>query len=281
MASRRDDLARCLASLAAAEGADRLEVLVVSWRGERMELPATSGVDLRSLKSAFRGAAGKKNEGFRVARGAIVAFLDDDAVVREDYPGRLLEAFADGVDYVGGVVEPIFDVPPPPEIAGVVFSVGGFNRHGSDERREAWMSANCAFRRGFLGSLGLFDPRLGPGGSYLPWGEDSEMFRRASVRGRGVFAGEVVVRHRIQADRLTVRYLLRRAWLAGRTLCLIDRRHKPGYARRALPVPLYALRTGLAAARRPGDLAVRVKARRFAGYTYEALRLALLGMTPR
>jgi GT2 family glycosyltransferase len=281
MASRADDLARCLASLAAAEGADRLEVLVVSWRGERVELPPAPDLAVRIVGSASRGAAGKKNDGVREARGAVIAFLDDDAAVREDYPSQLLAAFADRLDYAGGAVEPLFDIPVPSDFAPVLFSVGGFNRHGGMDRAEAWMSANCAFRRGFLLELGPFDVRLGPGGSYLPWGEDSELFRRAAARGRGAFAPDLVVRHRIQAVRLTVPYLLRRAWLAGRTLCLIDRRHRQDYARRALPIPLYALRTGLTSARWPGDLAARVKARRFAGYAYESLRLALLGMTPR
>jgi len=273
MASRKDYLRRCLASLRDAEGIDRAEVLLVFREGEDAREATerhSEGLPLRVLFSRTKGLSDKRNVGADGAAGRIVSYLDDDALVRPDWLRETVAAFAGGAACIAGAIEPIFEAEPPAELAGSLFRIGGFNRFGDEERRDLHIGANCAFRRDRLRELGRFDVRLGPGGTVLPWGDDSEMFRRAAKRFGVEFAPRVVVRHHIQPERLTADYVLLRAFRTGRTLCMIDRLHEPDFWRRASIVPAMWAKAALGAALRRDGIESRIARKRLTGYLWQA-----------
>lgn len=273
LASRRDDVRRCLAALRReCAGSDAEALLVVEDPAEAADLARASGpaFDVRLVGRAG-GAAARRNAAFRELRGDVVVLLDDDAEPTEGYGAALRERFAGAAGtgspaVVQGAVWPAFDVDPPPAIEPVLFSVGGFNRLGERRRTDVFISANCAFPRSVLERTGPMREDLGPGGGGAGWGDDTEWHRRATAAGFAtVFDERLAVRHRIQAERLTEAYVLARAERVGRTLARLqwDTR-RPGvgvqFRQRALAAWAKVRGRGIEA---------RCLARRLAGYADE------------
>jgi len=282
MADRAEDLEQALSSLVGARDVARHEVLVVAQEGEDLEplvAPFRDRLPLRTAFAATKGLSDKRNVGVAAATGDVVAFVDDDAQVTAEYLPALVAAFEGGAVAVAGGLEPIFDVPLPDVLRPIAFRIGGFNLFEGAERPDGWIGANSAFRRDRLIASGPFDLRLGAGSGFLPWGEDAEMFGR--FRDEGVaFVPEARVRHRIQAGRLTMKYVVTRAWRNGRTQAVIDRLHQSDFWRRAVRVPLNWI---IAVVRRfkPGSgLEAKLRAKRLGGYVWQTLLLAL-GRLPR
>jgi cellulose synthase/poly-beta-1,6-N-acetylglucosamine synthase-like glycosyltransferase len=278
MGSRREDLVRCFESLCAAEGIGDHEVLLVTKTGDVVDDLVERYRDrlpVRAVHSHLEGLSDKRNVGVAEGRGEIIAYVDDDAAVTAGYAAALLRAFTEDVDCVTGVLEPAFDIEPTGLLRAVAFRIGGFNRWGDEVRPEVRIGANCAFRRSALRDEGPFDLRLGPGGSLIPWGDDSEMFHRFATKGSIAFAPDVVVHHRIQAARIKTSYVLERAFKNGRAQCVIDRIHQPDFWRRAAFVPLMLVHALAARVRGGSDFGPRLRVRRLAGYTSQMFLLLI------
>ena len=98
----RPILIRTLESLVAAEGFEKIEVIVTG-RVPDMEVAAqlrefcARHANARHLDVQFEtgDSSRKKNEGAALARAPLIAFLDDDVVVAPDWPRCIREPFAD------------------------------------------------------------------------------------------------------------------------------------------------------------------------------------------
>jgi GT2 family glycosyltransferase len=267
--ARRDDLLRCLAALRReSEGTPSEALVVVEDEAAAAGLAAESSPDL-AVRPVLRdgGAARRRNAAFAVVRGAVVALLDDDAEPMPGWGAALGARFADGAPrVVQGAVWPAFDADPPAEILPVLFSVGGFNRHGDATRRDVFISANCAFSRAVLDRVGPMREDLGPGSGGVAWGDDTDWHARAVAAGFPCeFDERIAARHRIQAERLTVAYVTARAERVGRTRARLEwHGRRPGVGvlakQRALALWARAKARGI-----EGDLL----ARRLAGYADE------------
>ncbi len=202
---RPELLRRCLEAILAGDYPnDRLQVLVVDNRpvtdGTRCvvdelsrELPVTY------LREDRSGSASARNRGLAVARGEIVAFTDDDAVVDRRWLTQLVLGFhaADDVACVTGLLLP-GELETPAQVWFEEY--GGFTRgferriYDLDEHRPAdqplypysagifGTGNNMAFARDALVEIGGFDPALGNGTPALG-GVDSEVLLRTVVTG--------------------------------------------------------------------------------------------------
>jgi len=269
MRPRRAELLRCLAALAReTTGIESEALVVVEDHGAGAGLAERSTPDL-AVRAVVQpgGAARRRNTAFKALAGDVVALLDDDAEPSAGYGRALAARFADGADrVVQGAVWPAFDVEPSPELASVVFSIGGFNRHGDARRDDVFISANCAFTRCVLELVGPMREDMGPGSGGVPWGDDTEWHARATrLHVPTEFDDAVAVRHRIQADRIGVEAVLARAERVGRTRARIE-----WDARRPGAIDLLRQRALAAWARTKGDgIEARCLARRLAGYADE------------
>jgi glycosyltransferase involved in cell wall biosynthesis len=273
MRARRADLLKCLAGLARETvGLPSEALVVVEDEDAAAGLAALSTKDL-AVRPVLQtgGAAKRRNAAFRALTGEIVALIDDDAEPLPGYGAALVARFADGKDrVVQGAVWPAFDVDPPPEVLPVLFSLGGFNRHGDARRGDVFISANCAFTRGALARVGPMREDFGPGSGGVAWGDDAEWQGRATRLGIPTeFDEAVAVRHRVQAERIGVDAVLERAERVGRTRARLEwDGRRPGL------VVLAKQRALAAWARTKGDgIEARCLARRLAGYADELAKM--------
>ena len=129
------------------------------------------------------GPAGARNRGWQAARGAVIAFTDDDTVPDRDWLRQGLYAMGAGPPAVRGKVE----VPVP----------GRLTDHGRMTQGLAsaeFVTANCFVRRDVLQQLGGFDDRF-----RRAWREDSDLhFKLLRAYGEVPAAPLAVVQHPVR-----------------------------------------------------------------------------------
>ncbi|MFG2074911.1 glycosyltransferase family 2 protein [Nonomuraea maritima] len=144
---------------------------------------------VRVVRSGGRGPAAARNAGWRAAHTPWVVFLDDDVVpgpgwaeaVRTDLAGLP----GDVAGSQGRIVVPLPRSRPPTDA----------ERHTAGLEDALWVTADMAYRRRVLESLGGFDERF-PGA----YREDSDLALRALRAGHRLVRGERVTEHPVRAD---------------------------------------------------------------------------------
>jgi len=117
-----------------------------------------------------RGPAAARNLGWRHARGAIIAFTDDDTIAATDWLAQGVLALRPGVQAAAGRTDmPIPDVPT------------DYERDAAGLTRAEFITANCFVRREALEEVGGFDARY-----TMAWREDSDLFFALLERGMEV-----------------------------------------------------------------------------------------------
>jgi GT2 family glycosyltransferase/SAM-dependent methyltransferase len=193
--ARPDDLARCLASIAAGAPGPG-EVLVI----DNAPSPATRAVAERAgarwIAEPRPGLSAARNRALREAAGAVLAFVDDDVEVHPGWLGPLVAPFADpAVAATTGLVLPAeLETSAQLRFERVLggFARGferlrygpGFVRPADGSAPAVWKigaGANMAVRTSALRAVGLYDERLGAGAAGCS--EDSELWYRLLAAG--------------------------------------------------------------------------------------------------
>ena len=222
----RDILIRTLESLAAAEGFDRIEIIVAG----RVPDPAVAAglqqicarhSNIRHLDIQFKtgDSSRKKNAGAAEARGPFIAFLDDDVVVAPDWPRRIREPFAD--ELVGLASGPSLvpdDINRIGRLAGLALSsrAAGYVAERYQKNREEiyevdWdriIGCNAIYRRAAFAQMGGFPADFYPGEEMIA------AFRTEQAGWKLVFAPAAWVRH---YPRQSLARFWRQMWSYGAT----------------------------------------------------------------
>jgi len=179
----------------------------------------------RVVHETVLGLNNARNRGVADSRGALLAFLDDDARAVSGWLAALLGAFAnDPPDGVGGPVELVWQAPPPRwQHRGYLRLLAEFDLGPERCPVEVYpylVGTNMTFSRDVFRRVGTFDPRFDRQGTSLLSMGDTEFCHRV-VRGGGrlVYEPRARVRHVVTPDRARLSFLLRRSYSNGRSLC--------------------------------------------------------------
>ncbi|MFB6311585.1 MAG: glucosyl-dolichyl phosphate glucuronosyltransferase [Salinirussus sp.] len=163
-----------------------------------------------------------RNAGAEAATGAVVAFLDDDAIADDEWVAELAAIYTEhDVPAVGGKMTPAWIAGEPrflpPEFHWLVGVTHAGFADGPGEVRNTFGS-NISFRRDVFLELGGFDADIGgrQGDANLQGGETELCARLQAEYGYGVYyTPDAEVAHKVFDYRTDLRWLLDRAFWQG------------------------------------------------------------------
>jgi len=228
---RWDDLVAAVASLHR-QTQPPLETIVVIDHNPglavraRRDLAAVTVVE----NAETQGLSGARNTGVRVARGDVIAFLDDDAVADGDWLEQLTRPYDDpSVMAVGGTIEPLWPDARPSMLPAEFDWVVGCTYEGmpSDTSRvRNVIGANMSLRRSVFDVVGGFRTDVGRVGT-LPLGcEETELCIRVRQLMPGshvIFEPRARVGHRVTVERTRWDYFRSRCYAEGLSKAVVSR----------------------------------------------------------
>lgn len=231
---RRDDLLdRCLAALAMQEfPPDEYEIIVADDAASRNTERTTALWGERApcavryiAVTGTQGPAAARNRGWRIARGEIIAFTDDDCIPQPGWLRAGIESFGrtDGSEQAVVAVSGRIVVPLPP-------TPTDYERDTAGLQIAECATANCFCRRDMLSAIGGFDEQF-----TAAWREDSDLqFTLLERAARIVHAPEAVVVHPVRAARWGICLHQQRKSMFN---ALLYKKHPALYRARIQPKP--------------------------------------------
>lgn len=202
------------------------QVLVVVDSNPEMEKALSEELahDVDIVRSDGRGASAARNTGLRVAKGEIIACIDDDAKADRQWLEEIVRAFSEAPERVGlgGRILPWYEAEHA-ELPEEILWIAGCTYRGHPSGAQAIsrpIGANMAFRRVAILEVGGFSTDFGPSGDKAKSHSNEELALALALRGRFGqqclgYAPDAIVHHFVPASRLTWRYLWQRCWAEG------------------------------------------------------------------
>jgi glycosyltransferase involved in cell wall biosynthesis len=180
---------------------------------------------LRYVYEAQLGLSHARNSGARLAKGEILAYLDDDAEASQGWLTALTSIYANDatVAIAGGKVTLIW---PPNCISPAWLSTNMAGNLGAYDLGDEIVyitqpgltprGLNYSLRADFLKQIGGFDPQLGRVGQNLLSNEELCMTEKALELGyKVVYLPDALVAHNVAPSRLAPSWFIRRSWWQG------------------------------------------------------------------
>jgi len=176
---------------------------------------------IRYVRETRQGNAYARNTGVAESRAPIVAFLDDDVTVRDNWIDLIQRTFeATNAGFIGGKVLPRWEEPPPSwldmanwaPIAALDYGDSPFLI--TDENALCLLTANIAFKKEVFAKHGEFSAAVQRAGDSIGSLEDHEFLTRLLRAGvTGLYVPEMIVDAYVGSERMTKDY--HRRWHTG------------------------------------------------------------------
>lgn len=177
-----------------------------------------------------RGLSGARNSGIAVATGAVIAFIDEDAVADEHWLERLCDGYSDTqVVGVGGEIAPMWQTDRPSWFPSEFDWVVGCTYKGmptSTAPVRNLIGCNMSFRREIFANVGGFRNGIGRVGTRPVGCEETELcirVRQQSPRSILYFEPQARVFHLVPASRARWQYFRARCYAEGLSKALVSR----------------------------------------------------------
>jgi glycosyltransferase involved in cell wall biosynthesis len=204
-----------------------------------------------------QGLSNARNYAWRSSHSTWIGFLDDDARAAPDYLEKVFALISHGCQYmcVGGPIYPFYTTNKPFWFKDIYESRVWGQQARLLNQGESLSGSNMIWRRESLELAGGFNENLGVRGMVLSIGEETDIFKRLWRQTRQpqfYYSPELIVRHWVPEEKLTVRYQLKRFYAIGRDTARLDM--QPGIKWRLRTIlrssGAVILRTGRAVIRR-------------------------------
>ena len=140
-------------------------------------------ITFRYVLEPEQGLSAARNKGIREAKGDILVYIDDDALVDGDYLRIYAEHFANNPKTMaaGGPIEPLYETSAPAWMTTYTKALLTGWLHYGDRVREFPKGrypggGNAAYRKEVFEQVGLFNTALGRKGSGLMGSEEKDIF---------------------------------------------------------------------------------------------------------
>ena len=182
-----------------------------------------SELNIRYVFEENQGLSHARNAGIAASRGDIVAFIDDDERIVEEFITAYIELFDQHPDAMaaGGKIVAEYPTGRPRWMSRYTEQpIANPMDFGSEIRPfpagRIPGGGNMAMRRTLLESIGIFNTALGRTGKRLLGGEESDLFERIARGGHKVYyTPRAIMYHIIPAEKLTRDYFVRLATNTG------------------------------------------------------------------
>jgi glucosyl-dolichyl phosphate glucuronosyltransferase len=206
-------------------------VVVIDHNTQLFERARTYIPDVSVIESSEpKGLSGARNSGIAVAKGSLIAFLDDDAIAEPDWLERLGDCCRNPeVLGAGGVVEPLWASKRPLWFPREFYWVIGCSYQDQLSAvqvvRNPYGGCTC-IRREVFETVGGFRDGIGRVGSHLLGGEETELCIRAAQHWpHKVFLCDPQSRihHHVSPQRASWRYFRSRCYAEGLSKAIVSR----------------------------------------------------------
>lgn len=177
-----------------------------------------------------QGLSKARNTGWQAAKGAYIAYLDDDAIPCQDWLTVILDSFETIKPQpvsIGGPIFPLWEIPRPNWLTSEMeelFTIldGGETPRWFREHEYPW-GANVIYRRDALAQAGGFCEQLGRKGKHLLSGEETLLNEKLRSQGeRFYFSPQASVSHWVPKERINPQWLIQRSYWQGYSVALVD-----------------------------------------------------------
>lgn len=182
-------------------------------------------VVLRYVVEPEQGLSAARNKGIKEAKGDIIIYIDDDALVDSDYIRIYAEHFAAHIDTMaaGGPIEPLYETAEPSWMSPYTKALLTAWMNYGDKVREYPKGrypggGNAAYRKVVFDQVGLFNTELGRKGNLLLASEEKDIFDKMKALGMKVlYLPTPVLHHCIPQAKLEEDYFNRLTLQIGRS----------------------------------------------------------------